>query len=156
MSLIMRWMLLIALLSGCRDKSEPTVADLHFPVVVIYGTSSVVLYPDARALGFASIASLNAVTAPPPLIDSDFNICILEELGSTHGTLWLMTHPTGNTPVKFKLARAPESGIAAARALMQARLDDQTWRDGLDQEREALAREETLAGMFAIVDGKSR
>ena len=151
----MRWTLLIVLFAGCRGNPEPTVADLHFPVVVIYGTTSVVLYPDARALGFASIASLNAVKGPPPLIDSDFNIYILEELASTHGSLWLMTHPTGNTPVTFKLARAPESGIAVARKLMQARLDEQTWRDDLDQGREALAREETLAGMFAIVDGKS-
>ncbi|MBE2180671.1 MAG: hypothetical protein IAE97_09395 [Chthoniobacterales bacterium] len=150
----MRWTLLIALVAGCRAKPEPTVADLHFPVVVIYGTTSVVLYPNAHTLGFASIASLNALTGPPALIDSDFNIYILEELASTHGTLWLMTHPTGNTPVTFQLARAPESGIAVARQLLRPRLEDQTWRDDLDQGREALAREETLAGMFAIVDGK--
>ena len=149
-----RSMLLSALLAGCRGKPAPTVADLHFPVVVIYGKSTAMLFPEAAALGEARIADLNAVIGPPPLIDSNFDIYTLREFGSTHNGLWLMTHPTGSTPVSFKLERAAKSGIETARALMRARLDEQTWRDDLAQRREALGREQTLAGMVTIVEPK--
>ena len=78
---------------------------------------------------------LNTVNGPPPLIDSHFVIYHLAKLASTHGGLWIMTHPTSGTPVTFELERAPESGIEAARALLRARLDDQTWRTDLAQKR---------------------
>jgi hypothetical protein len=65
-----------------------------------------------------------------------------------------MAHPSGSTSVRFKLARAPKSGIETARALMRARLDEQTWRDDLAKSREALGREQTLAGMVTIADPK--
>ena len=151
----MRWTALCALLTGCRAKppAPPTVADLHFPVVVIFGKSSVVGFSNANDLGTMAIASLNAVTGPPPLIDSRFAIYTLEKLGSTHNGLWLMAHPTGSTPVTFELQRAPQSGIATARAHLRARLDEQTWRDDLEKKRKALAAEQTLAGMLAIVRG---
>ncbi len=147
----MKWAGLLALLTGCRAKPlpPPTVADLHFPVVVIFGTTSVVKFADADDLGTMKISSLNAVTGPPPLIDSSFAIYTLEKLGSTHNWLWLMINPTGSTPVKFELARAPKSGIEVARELMQARLNDQRWRDDLDKARRALAAEQTLAGIFS-------
>jgi hypothetical protein len=152
----MRWIFQLALLAGCsrRPATPPAVADLRFPVVGIYGKSSGVLFPDATALGTARIADLNAVVGPPPLIDSGFAIYTLRELGSTHGGLWLMTHPTGSTPVSFKLERAPKSGIEIARELLRTRLNEQTWRSDLAQRREALAKEPTLAGLFAIVQGK--
>ena len=62
-----------------------------------------------------------------------------------------MANPTGSTPVTFTLERAPKSGIEVARALMRERLDEQTWRTDLDEKRRALATEQTLAGMLAIV-----
>ena len=150
---VMRWATLFALLAGCRSKPPPppTIADLHFPVVVIFGTTSVVKFASAADLGTMVIASLNAVTGPPPLIDSSFANYTLEKLGSTHNGLWLMAHPTGSTPVTFELKRSPKSGIETARELIRARLDDQTWRDDLEEKRRALAAEQTLAGMFAIV-----
>jgi hypothetical protein len=152
-----RVMLLFVLFAGCRGRpaQPPAVEDLRFPVVVIYGKSSAMLFPDAAALGTARIGDLNAVVGPPPLIDSNFGIYTLQEFGSTHGGLWLMTHPTGSTPVKFKLERAPKSGLEIARGLMRARLDEQTWRGDLPERREALAREQTLAGMAAVVEGKN-
>jgi hypothetical protein len=154
---LMRSVSLLVLLAGCRDKSlpPPAVAELRFPVVVIYGKSSAVLFPDSAALGSASIASLNATTGPPPLIDSDFKIYTLRDFGSTHSGLWLMANPTGSSPVTFKLERARQSGIATARKLIQTRLDAQTWRDDLLERRKALSQEQTLAGMMAIVEGRA-
>lgn len=154
---IVRWTFLLALLAGCRGRSAPppTVEDLRFPVVVIYGKSSAVLFQDATALGTARIADLNAVEGPPPLIDSDFNVYTLRELSSTHDSPWLMAHPTGSTPVTFRLERAEKSGVETARELMRARLDEQTWRGDLAERRDALANEQTLPGMIFIVEGQS-
>jgi hypothetical protein len=157
---VMKWAALLALLTGCRPKPTPppppTVADLQFPVVVIFGKTSAVKFKDAADLGTMSMGSLNAVTGPPPLIDSSFAIYTLEKLGSTHGALWLMANPVGYTPVKFELARAPKSGIETARELMRLYLDDQTWRRDLEEMRRALAAERTLPGMFAIVRPESK
>jgi hypothetical protein len=124
-------------------------------VAVIFGISSVVAFQDAADLSVMRIGNLNSVNGPPPLIDSSFAIFTMTKLGSTHNGLWLMLHPTGGTPVTFELERAPNSGIDAARALLRARLDDQTWRHDLEQKRRALASEKTLAGMVAIVKGDS-
>jgi hypothetical protein len=151
----MRWFLLCALLAGCRSSPPPppTVADLHFPVVVLFGNASVGTYPDVAALGTMLIAHLNAVTGPPPLIDSQLAIYRLDQLGSTHNGLWLMAHPTGSTTVHFELRRTPQSGPEAARDLLRACLDAQTWRHDLEQRRRDLATQQTLPGMLAIVQG---
>lgn len=79
----MKWTALFALPAGCRAK-PPTVADLRFPVAVIFGNSSVVAFEDAAALGTMLITHLNAVTGPPPLLDSEFAIYTITKLGSTH------------------------------------------------------------------------
>ncbi len=144
---------LLGLLAGCRSKPAPppSVADLHFPVVVLYGKYNVVSFPDPESLGTTTIGNLNAVTEPPPLIDSAFNIYIQQELGSTHNWLWLMINPVGSTPVKFRLERAPKSGLELTREYFLARLDQQTWHDDLPKRRAALARETTLSGMIAVL-----
>jgi hypothetical protein len=147
---------LFSLLVGCRARqAPPSVADLHFPVAVIFGTSSVVAFKDATDLSTMRMGNLNTITGPPPLIDSSFAIFTMAKLRSTHNGLWMMTHPTAGTPVTFELERAPNSGIEAARALIRARLDDYTWRTDLEQRRRALATEQTLAGMVAIVKFES-
>lgn len=145
---------ILALLTGCRAKPlpPPTVADLHFPVAVNYQRGSVVLFRDATSLHTMSIGQLNAVTEPPPLIDSKFAIYTLEKLGSTHNFLWLMINPTGSTPVKFELKRAPKSGIEAARAVFRSRLDEQHWRDNMEEKRRELDKELTLTGMVELVN----
>ena len=154
---VMRWpLLLCAFFVGCHapPPAPPTVADLHFPVVVLFGNTTAASYADATALGTMQIGQLNAVIGPPPLIDSRFAIYRLAKLASTHNGLWLMTHPTGATPVTFTLERDPQSGLETARALFQHRLDGQTWRTDLDQRRHALTTEQTLPGMLAIVQGE--
>lgn len=151
----MKWAALLALFTGCRAK-PPTVADLKFPVAVNYQRGGVVLFSDVADLGTMSLGQLQAVSGPPPLIDANFTIYTLKDLRSTHGSLWLMAHPTGLTPVTFTLEHAPKSGIEATRALMRERLDEQTWRDDLEQKRQALANERTLAGMVEIVRSPMR
>src|SRR5258706_5792043 len=89
---------------GCK-ASPPAVSDLAFPVAVVFGRSSVVLFNDPTALGTMQIGNLNAVPEPPPLIDSTFAVYTLAKLASTHNGLWLMAHPTGSTPVTFALER---------------------------------------------------
>jgi hypothetical protein len=149
---VVKWTAMLGLFAGCRAKqASPSVADLHFPVAVIFGTSSVVAFKDAADLSTMRMGNLNTLTGPPPLIDSSFAIYTMIKLGSTHNGLWLMTHPTSGTPVTFELERAPNTGIEAARALLRARLDDQTWRRDLEEKRRALAVEPTLAGMIEIV-----
>jgi hypothetical protein len=147
----MTWTSLLALI-GCAPKPA-TVADLTFPVVVIFGTTAAALYRDAADLGEMSIGHLNAQNGSPPLIDSSFVVYRLDKLASTHSSMWLMTHPTGTTSVTFELARAETSGIDAARRLLRARLDEQTWRDDLDDARRAIATGNDLAAMFAAVKG---
>ncbi|MDR3402570.1 MAG: hypothetical protein P4L99_08730 [Chthoniobacter sp.] len=154
----MKWLLPCVLLAGCHapPPPPPSVADLRFPVVVLFGESSVVAYPDATALSTMRIGNLNTITGPPPLIDSQFAVYRLTKLGSTHNDLWLMMHPTGSTPVTFTLERAPQSGLEAARALLGHYLETQTWRRDLEQKRRALAAERTLPGMLTIVQGEDK
>jgi len=155
----MRWLpLCFLLLAGCHapPPPPPTVADLQFPVVVLYGHGNVRTFPDADSLNTMSIGVLNSAVGPPALIDSQFKRYRLADLASTHNGLWLMMNPTGTTPVKFTLERAPESGIAVARALFLPFLEGQTWRQDLDEKRRALAAEQTLPGMFTIVHGEDR
>ena len=156
MRVTFKWAALLALFTGCRARPlpPPTVADLRFPVVVIYGKSSVVLFKDAADLGTMGISHLNNVTGPPPLIDSSFAVYRLAGLASTHGGLWLMAHPTGSTPVKFELQRAPASSIEVARGLLRQRLAEQAWRTDLEVKRRQLDAEQTLEGMLGIVQGR--
>lgn len=152
----MRWpFLLCALFTGCHapPPPPPTTADLHFPVVVLYGNSNMESFANTSDLGTMSIGKLNTVYGPPPLIDSQFIIYRLANLSSTHNGLWLMANPTGRTPVTFTLERDPKTGIEVARALFLERLEQQTWRTDLEQRRHTLATEQTVAGMLALVQG---
>jgi hypothetical protein len=151
---IMKFTALLAALTGCSHKPPPpppTVADLHFPVAVLYSTASSILYKDATDLGVIHMNLLIGSTQPPVLIDSDFNIYTMEKLASTHGGLWLMTHPSGSTEVTFELKRSPNSGLQAALDAMRAQLDTQTWRDDLDKKRKTLASQKTLTGMMDVL-----
>ena len=101
---------LLASLAGCGPKKPATVADLHFPVAVLHPGSSTVLYHTAADLNAMHVNHLILGTdGPAVLIDSEFVIFIMENLRSTHGGLWLMTHPSGVTSVTFELKRDKES-----------------------------------------------
>ena len=142
---------LLTLLSGCKAKQPPKVADLHFPVAVLFSNSSSVSYKDAADLGVMHVNLIMMTDQSPALIDSNFEIYTMDHLRSTHGGLWLMVHPSGNTEVEFTLLRAQKSGLEAARAAMRAQLDKQTWRSDLDKQRAALAAQTTLSGMLDVL-----
>lgn len=148
---------LLALFAGCRSKPPPpppTVADLHFPVVVDFGTAGLRASANADELSTMRLSYLYGYKGSPPLIDSTFAIYTLENISSGHGALWHMVNPNSLMKVTFDLARAPKSGIEAARELMRIRLDQQTWRRDLEEKRRALATEQALPGMIAIVLSK--
>lgn len=128
------------------------MADLHFPVAVLYSTSSCVLYNDAADLGVMHVNLVNGPEHAPTLIDSGFNIFTLENLRSTHGGMWLMAHPSGATEVAFELKTAPESGLQAALDAMRAQLDKQDWRTDLEERRKSLAAQKTLPAMLKILE----
>jgi hypothetical protein len=143
--------LLGMLLAGCSREPPPVVADLHFPVAVLFSNSSAIRYDNAADLGVMPVQLVINSKFPPILIDSQFNILTLQKLSSIHGGLWLMVHPSGNTEVTFDLKRAPKSGLDAARSAMRAQLDMQDWRTDLDQRRTTLATQTTLPGMLTLL-----
>ena len=153
---------LLAWLTGCSRKPAPppqpavpppTVADLHFPVAVLYPRSLSLLFKDANDLGVMYVQVVINLDDAPTLIDSDFHIYTMQKLRSTHGGLWLMAHPSGGTEVSFELQRAPQSGLQAALDAMSTQLGKETWLDAdeLDKKRAKLARQKTLTGMMGIV-----
>jgi hypothetical protein len=139
--------------AGCTKKPSPPpkIADLHFPVAVLYSNSSTVSYKDAADLGVMHMNLIIMTDQRPALIDSNFEIYTLDHLRSTHGGLWLMAHPSGTTEVEFTLTRAAKTGLEAARNAMRAQLDMQTWRDDLEKRRAALAKQTTLNGMLDVL-----
>lgn len=150
---LMKLTALLGLLSGCSPKPlpPPKVEDLHFPVAVLYENTRVEICKDAADLHVMNVSRVRMFKDPPVLIDSGFAIYTLENLRSTHGGLWHMVNPTGLTEVLFDLKRAAKSGVEAAREQMRLKLDEQTWRDDLDEQRKALTTQQTLVGMAEIV-----
>ena len=147
----------LILFTSCTRKPAPTpppppptVSDLHFPVAVLYPNSYNQLFKDATDLHFMLTNLVISLDAPPLLIDSNFLICTMDRLKTIHGGLWLMTHPVGVTEVTFTLARAPRSGLEAAREAMRTQLDKQTWLHSDESKKlhATLARQTTLEGMF--------
>lgn len=140
---------MLAAITGCAPKPvAPKVAELHFPVAVLFSTSSSVLYENAADLGVMHVNLVNGSTDAPTLIDSDFNLYTMENLRSTHGGLWLMAHPSDNTEVAFELKATSKSRMQAALAAMRVQLDKQTWRTDLEEKRSTLSAQKTLAGMI--------
>ena len=145
---------LLALLTGCTPKPPPKagVADLHFPVAVLFPSASIVLFKDKVDLGVMHMNYvLDSGGASPVVIDSNFDIYTMERLRSTHGGLWLMAHPSGTTEVAFDLTRSPKSGLEAARKAMRAQLDKQTWRHEIEEKRKSLAAQKTLVEMVDLL-----
>ena len=160
---VLRWLLPCALFAGCQRAAPPpapagpSVADLQFPVAVIFGNASIVTYKDAEDLSAMWMVNYLAVDGPPPLIDSRFAVYRLAKLASTHGGLWMMVHPAGVTPVTFELERAPANRASKRLApSLRAYLDQETWRSDLEEKRKELAAKKTLPEMLAIVQSPNQ
>jgi len=108
-------------------------------------------YDDSASLHGMAVQLLINLKSDPILIDSQLNIYAEDKLQSTHGSLWFIIHPSGNTDVTFDLKRAPASGLDAARAAMRTQLDLQDWRTDLDQRRKTLAIQTTIIGMYDLL-----
>lgn len=127
------------------------MADLQFPVVVLYSTALTILYKDAVDLSVMSVQLVINSRTPPVLIDSKLDVFTLQKLRSTHNGLWLIAHPAGATEVTFELKPAPTSGLDAARSATRAQLNLQTWRTDLEQRRKNLAVQTSLPAMLELL-----
>ena len=82
----------------------------------------------------------------PRLIDSGFNIFMMQNLRSVHGGLWLMANPSAITDVTFEL-KEEKSGRTEAQRLFAEQLRKQTWRDDQASRLETLNRSQSLVEM---------
>jgi len=138
-------------LIGChKSNSSQTTKDLQFPIIVLFGNSSILrcFGPEELKKMHSNYLTLNS--QPPQLIDSGFNIFTMENLRSVHNGLWLMANPSGNTGVTFEL-KPEKSGRAEAQRLLAKQLRKQSWRDDQATRLESLGRTRTLLEMERIV-----
>lgn len=119
---------------------------LQFPVVVLFGNSSVRVCSSADDLKKMHTNNLTLNNETPHLIDSSFNIFTMENLRSVHGGLWLMANPVAITEVTFELKRQ-KSGRTEAQRLFAEELRKQAWRDDQASQLEALHRSQSLLEM---------
>jgi hypothetical protein len=134
-------------LNGCNQPTPPPrMQNLQFPIIVLFGNSSVLRCsgPDELKKMHTNYLTLN--NQVPRLIDSGFNIFSMEKLRSVHGGLWLMANPSGMTEVTFEL-KPQKSGRAEAQRLFAEQLRKQTWRDDQASRLEALSRSQSLLQM---------
>src|SRR5688572_17660783 len=114
---------------GCGRKDAPaapqppakaSIADLTFPVVWVFGDTSVMPVEDAAGLGSLHSNYLNInPERPKHLIDSSLRIFKAENLRSTRSGLGQTLNPSGSTPVAFELV-AGEQGIEPVRRMIAA------------------------------------
>lgn len=123
---------------------------LQFPVVVLFENSSVRACSGPDELKRMHTNNLTLNNEPPHLIDSRFNIFVMENLRSVHGGLWLMANPVAMTEVTFELKQL-KSGRAEAQRLCAKHLRKQTWRDDQASRLEALKRSQSLFEMEKVI-----
>lgn len=147
-------LLAVLLPAGCHAPPKPTLADLQFPVLVIYPGAGHERFDSPAALADMSTQRVLMHHDTPLLIDSALRIFQLADLKSTQSGLSLMASAgTGRTPVAFTLTATRDSGIAAARALVQKYCTP--LHDGPDapRRREQLATAETIPQIIAAIEG---
>ena len=155
LSRILGGTLIIFLLGSCQKlERAPQIAELRFPLVVLFENSGPLLCQQPAALKVMHTNYIKLNNEPPILIDSDFNIFLLDHFRSVHGDLWLMTHPSGATEVAFEL-KPQKSGREKARDLFLHQLQKQTWRQDLKSKAEALSGSKTLLDMLRHVQPTS-
>lgn len=144
--------------SGCRAKPAPapvlTVADLNFPVVVVFERSGAYVHRSAEDLMTMSMQAVIMSNSPPHLIDNEFNLFRLDKLNSTKGTLaYMLSAGAGSTEVTFELARVPEKSDEQVRSLLR-KLEDPWMTD--EQKAELLKVIASAKSVHDIVDVSTR
>lgn len=143
--------LALALIMSCsKHEPAPSLDALQFPVVVLFGNSSILLCSEPADLTKLHTNYLTLNDRDPRLIDSKLKVYLMEKLRSVHGGLWLMAHPSEITEVTFELKRQ-KSGRTEAQRLFGEQLRKQTWRDDLATQLEALAQAQGLLEMEEII-----
>jgi hypothetical protein len=143
--------LALALIMSCsKQEPAPSLDALQFPVVVLFGNSSILLCSGPAELTKMHTNYLTLNDRDPRLIDSKLNVYVMEKLRSVHGGLWLMAHPSEITEVTFELKRQ-KSGQKEAQRLFSEQLRKQSWRDDQAARLESLGQSQTLLEMEQIV-----
>jgi hypothetical protein len=137
-------------MSCSKQEPAPSLDALQFPVVVLFGNSSILLCSGPAELTKMHTNYLTLNDRDPRLIDSKLNVYVMEKLRSVHGGLWLMAHPSEITEVTFELKRQ-KSGQKEAQRLFSEQLRKQSWRDDLAARLESLGQSQTLLEMEQIV-----
>ena len=104
-------------LLGCnRPPPPPTVADLQFPVLVVYPSAGFSTFENADNLKTMRLQKLLMSRDTAALIDSKLRVFLLENLKSNKNgmSIWI-SGGRGPTAVTFDLVATKESGLAAAR-----------------------------------------
>jgi hypothetical protein len=140
--------------SCLKPERATKIAELRFPVAVLFGNGSMLLgqQPGQLTNMHTNYIILNSET--PLLIDADFKINSLDHFRSVHGGLWLMAHPSGATDVTFEL-KPQKSGRKEAHKLFAHQLQKQTWRQDFESKRQALSRSQSLLEMAHTVQPTS-
>jgi hypothetical protein len=137
-----------------KPERAPQIAELRFPLVVLFENSGPLLCQEPAAVKTMHTNYIKLNNDPPVLVDSEFNIYSLDHFRSVHGGLWLMTHPSEATEVSFEL-KPQKSGREKARDLFLHQLQKQTWRQDLKSKAEALSGSKTLLDMWRHVQPTS-
>ena len=154
---------------GCADKppvvpvvTAVPVANLTFPVVLIHrdqttgACSKAEFNSNAEDLGLMGVQRYSQLAPSEPLlvIDSSGRVCEMRDIQGQRGGLWLMANPTGLMPIKFTLVERQETGIKAARTLLQSckYLAHATQGpDADDRVREAIGKAATVGDMLNLI-----
>ncbi len=146
----------LASLFGCTRKPKVvTIDQLSFPVIRILETrvkprhSEAEITSKSNYIGYARICldkeDLSRIpvqelwnVTEPLVIDSNANVLEMKDIKNEHGGLWIMTHPSGEMPVKFTLLQRKDTGIETARDLIA---NCRYLEGSLDQEHTELRRE---------------
>jgi hypothetical protein len=87
---------------GGGDGGGRWLAGLRFPVLVIHDGASVSVCEGSEGLARMHVNRVVLAREAPIVIDAELNLYRLERLRSTRSGLWLVTHPSGETPVAFE------------------------------------------------------
>ena len=146
--------LLLGALAACRPRPAPSIESLRYPVVILFGNSSVRLCSGPADLKKMHSNYIVLNDQPPILVDSDFKIYSLEHFRSVHSGLWLIANPSGVTEVAFDLS-PKKGGLIEARRLFDQQLQKQSWRDDLPERQQSLSRSQTLLEMERTISSEA-
>ena len=108
-----------SMLSHPAPPPVPTVADLKFPVAVIFDESDCRIHHDAADLHVMGLMRVMAYKDWPYLVDNELNLFQLENLISEKNSWQIfLSMGNGSTPVSFTLKTVRDDSHAHARGIL--------------------------------------